>query len=135
MSLVNERNDAAGRSLATFDRNREGTDQAAATEHLLDVAAHVLHMQDPARERHPVHDEDVVLRKNLLQLDSLLTLEATRGIGTLEADRGVHRVVGRPGVKPGPGELHLHQPLCKLAVPPRMTQEIALLVLPALPLK
>src|SRR5436190_20966698 len=87
-------------------------------------------MRDPVPERDLVHHEEVVDREELTWLDTALVLELSSDLRPpLRPDRGIQRVVARARVEARPGELHLHDPLRELAVAPRVTKEVPLLVL------
>src|SRR5437879_9119921 len=127
--LFDEGDDAARRGLATLDRNREGADHAPLVQHLLDIPAQILHVCDALTEGDSMHHEQVLLGPDVVHFLAHPLLVLACCVRPFGANRRVHRVVTRAGVGRGPSQLQLHDPFRGRAIPTRVAQEVALLVL------
>src|SRR5688572_832910 len=112
---VEERDDAARARLASLELPREGADDAALIERLLDVAAHILGVDAAFGEGEVVHGEDLFLHEASALVMAVLVLaevlehrlahlllEAVREVGPHVADGRVHRMVAGAGVDAPP---------------------------------
>src|SRR5437899_11819172 len=96
---------------------------------MLDVTAEVLDVGNAGAERDAVHDEEIGLGPDLLDLFPHVPLVLAGGVGPLGADGGVHRMIAGAAVDGRPGELHLNDPLREVAAAAGVAKEVALLVL------
>src|SRR5689334_10861053 len=92
-SLVDEGHDPADAGLAADEAPRERADATPDGAHVGQLAADVLGVDDPVREGHVVHDEQVLLGPALLDRHADLALVLGAHVGAHGPDRGVHRVV------------------------------------------
>ena len=127
--VLDERHDPADARLAADELPRKGADQAAAVQHLLDVTADILGVDDPVPERDAVHREPPVFGEVGRGAATGAPLVLTCRVRPVALDRGVHRMVGRARVHPQPRELPLDDPFGELAPAARVVAEVADLVL------
>ena len=97
-------------------------------QHLVDLAAQVLDVDDVVREEQRVHDLVVGLGEDLVKAPTQLLLRLLGLVGADAPDHGVHRMVGAAGVDRDPAHAALHHPLGECAGRPGMPDEIGGLV-------
>src|SRR5882672_350233 len=97
-------------------------------QHLVDLPAQVLDVDDVVRKQKGVHDLVVGLRENFVQALVELLLRLFRLVGAYPPDDGVHRVVGAAGVDGDPAHAALEHPFGEGAGGPGVTDEVPRLV-------
>src|SRR5215218_4681163 len=127
-SFLQECDRAAERRLATDELPREAAEVDAPVEHLVDLAAEVLDVDDVMGEQQSVHDLEVLPGEQLVQRAAQGGLGVLGLVGANLPDDGVHRVVGAAGVHGQPAHPAVQHPLGELAGRSRVAGEVAGLI-------
>src|SRR5712691_1402779 len=127
-SLLQHGDGAAQRRLATLEAPRKAAEQDLPVEHLVELSAEILDVDDVVRKQQRVHDLVVGLGKDLIQAATELLLRLLRLVGADPADDGVHRVVRAAHVNRDPAHPALQDPFGEGARRPGMADEVLRLV-------
>src|SRR5215216_583844 len=127
-SVLQEGDGAAEGRLPADELPREAAEVDAPVQHLVDLTAQVLDVDDVVGEQQGVHDLEVLAGEQLVQGAAQGGLGVLGLVGADLADDGVHRVVGAAGVHGQPAHPSVQHPLGELAGRAGMADEVAGLV-------
>src|SRR5205807_10496154 len=108
---IDHRDRATQRSLAALEAPREAAELNLPVEHLVELSAEVLDVDDVVWKEQRVHDLVVRLREDLIEAAAELLFCLFGLVGADATNDGVHGMVGAADVDRDPADAVLQHPL------------------------